>query len=422
MDITGDAGRNTAFRTGGFVGCVYFSGDVRNCYVDGGTVTGDDEIGGFAGSFRTSLLPMPYLENCYADVDVDGEDWVGGFTGVVNSNTHGLHNSYALGDVQGNQYVGGFVGAITNGSEITNCYSIGDVTGNSDVSGFGDFSHIDLPSISKDEEIEGKSIEGDENVENCYWNTETSDMDTSELGEGKTTEEMTGEDALNNIHGFDFEEIWKTVEEDNEKANEDGYPILQGISREVQFKAQGIYEEEYTLTVTIEGEGMTDPSEGTQTYEKGTKVEVEATPDEGYVFDEWTGDYENDEKEIDVVMDEHKEITAHFKEVVEEYDILYIIEDEEGDPIEGATVEINDMEEMTDEDGEAVFEDLEPDTYDWEVTHDDYETEDGEVEIVDQDETVTVIMEEDEDTPGFTSMILILGIIIAVGIYHKKKQ
>lgn len=53
-------------------------------------------------------------------------------------------------------------------------------------------------------------------------------------GTGLTTEEMTGANAEENMDGFNFEEIWETVEEDDVDANEDGYPILQDLSREEQ--------------------------------------------------------------------------------------------------------------------------------------------------------------------------------------------
>ncbi len=185
-----------------------------------------------------------------------------------------------------------------------------------------------------------------------------------------------------------------------------------------------VKEDDVVLTIEVEGEGSTDPEAGDHIYEEGEEVTIEATPDDGYEFEEWTGDFESEEKEISILMDENKEVTAHFEEVIERYDLTFVVEDEDGESIEGATVEMDDMEETTDSDGEAVFEDLEPSTYEYEITHDDYETEDDEVEIEDQDETVTVSMEdeEDDDTPGFTSMILILGIIIAVAIYQKKKQ
>jgi hypothetical protein len=43
-------------------------------------------------------------------------------------------------------------------------------------------------------------------------------------------------------------------------------------------------------TDSTDGGSVTDPGEGTFTYDCGTIVDLVATPDEGYRFDEWTGD------------------------------------------------------------------------------------------------------------------------------------
>ena len=73
---------------------------------------------------------------------------------------------------------------------------------------------------------------------------------------------------------------------------------------------------EHDLTIGIEGNGETDPSEGTHTYLHGEDVTVIATPDEGWYFAEWTGDVPEGEEgeEITITMDEDKDITAVFEE------------------------------------------------------------------------------------------------------------
>ena len=49
----------------------------------------------------------------------------------------------------------------------------------------------------------------------------------------------------------------------------------------------------YTLTITsTAGGSVTDPGEGTFTYDEGAVVNLVATPDEGYAFQGWTGDTE----------------------------------------------------------------------------------------------------------------------------------
>lgn len=70
--------------------------------------------------------------------------------------------------------------------------------------------------------------------------------------------------------------------------------------------------EEYTLTINTEGEGTVDIEPDEEKYEEGTEVELEAIPDDGWEFDEWSGDIEETEEEITVTMDNDKNITAHF--------------------------------------------------------------------------------------------------------------
>ncbi|MEF8874233.1 MAG: LamG-like jellyroll fold domain-containing protein [Candidatus Thermoplasmatota archaeon] len=71
---------------------------------------------------------------------------------------------------------------------------------------------------------------------------------------------------------------------------------------------------ERNLTINVEGDGTTDPEPGVHTYYDGEAVSVTAIPEEGWTFNEWTGDYEGAEEEITVVMDSDKTVTAHFEE------------------------------------------------------------------------------------------------------------
>ncbi len=76
----------------------------------------------------------------------------------------------------------------------------------------------------------------------------------------------------------------------------------------------------YNLTIEVEGEGTTDPFEGTHTYEEGTEIKITATPGDGWHFVGWIGDYMGEEEEITITMDEDKELTANFEEDLEEED------------------------------------------------------------------------------------------------------
>ncbi|DAB21982.1 TPA: hypothetical protein CPT94_06565 [Candidatus Gastranaerophilales bacterium HUM_22] len=116
VDITG---KND---TGGIVGQGQMNGLI-NCYVKGGSIKTDSElgwgcIGGIAGS-----LAYTNVDSCWTDVEVRGYNTVGG---LIGSSSVTVKNSYALGDVSGNESVGGLIGVSSH--TTLNCFAEGDVT------------------------------------------------------------------------------------------------------------------------------------------------------------------------------------------------------------------------------------------------------------------------------------------------------
>ena len=203
------------------------NGNVSNSYARG-KVSGDIVVGGLVGGSGDGVI-----ESSFAKVNVSGEDILGGLIGV-NGWYSTVKNSYSLGDVSGGNWTGryhigpgcgGLVGFNWNGT-IQNSYAAGNVSGYEDTGG-----------------LVGNHSRGI-NVYSSYWGTEISGQDTSDGGIGLYTDDMRGEVAETNMEGFDFEEIWETVKEGDEDLEEDGYPILQELSREEQLKAQDVYVED----------------------------------------------------------------------------------------------------------------------------------------------------------------------------------
>ena len=72
----------------------------------------------------------------------------------------------------------------------------------------------------------------------------------------------------------------------------------------------------HTLTMTVTGGGSTDPAVGDHDYPEGEVVDITATPDAGWRFDNWTGDVADpDSVTTTVTMDEAKTVTANFSKV-----------------------------------------------------------------------------------------------------------
>lgn len=236
--------------TGSYVGALvgYTSGSVLNCRVEGGSVSGGDEVGGLVGSFYSYTIV-----NCFTDCTVQGNNSVGGITGsncdlilqcralgqvfgnsevgglvgvnleeIIRCNATGdvvggpggdsigglvglmypdaiIEDSFARGDVTGNSYVGGFVGINIDGS-VTNCYSTGSASGANQFGGFV-----------------GNNIMGGTYTA-CFWDTESSGLSFA-VGSGndtgiygRTTAEMKMESTFSSL-GWDFTTpVWSIVE------------------------------------------------------------------------------------------------------------------------------------------------------------------------------------------------------------------
>ncbi len=274
---------------GGLVGR-NFEGSVSNSYATG-TVSGNSRIGGLVGYNEQSIV-----SNSYSTGEVNGDEHVGG---LIGDNEGTVLTSYATGHVSGNGAVGGLTG--DNAGTVKNSYAAGHVNGDANVGG-----------------LVGYNREG--TVENSYWDIEASGIEDSNGGTGLITDEMTGEEAQQNMDGFDFEEIWEKVKKGQEDAEEDGYPILQELSRDEQLTY--VYpKEEYILTINIEGNGTVEVNgeeieDGwTGEFEEGTNVTLKALPvqDENWDFVEWTGDFEKKSDEITITIADDNKITAHFE-------------------------------------------------------------------------------------------------------------
>jgi len=173
-------------------------GTITGCYVEGGSVSGDEEVGGLLGmNWECSIT------NCYSTSSVSGNEDVGGLVGRTDGN---VTNCYSTGSVSGGEWVGGLVGF--NWGTITNCYSTGYVEGAVDVGGLVGYGGGAITS---------------------FWDIETSGQPASAGGIGKTTAEMQ---TASTFVGWLFGTVW-TIDEGKD------YPRLwwekeQGETPEIQ--------------------------------------------------------------------------------------------------------------------------------------------------------------------------------------------
>lgn len=189
------------FATGSLAG--FSSGTLRNCYVEGGSVTGQDGyVGGLVGYNRGRMIA------CYSATTVAGDSYVGGLAG---GNYSWIVHCYSTSAVSGQGDVGGLVGY--NAGCITDTYSAGPVEGEGSVGGL----------VGR---TMGSGRSGGSAEINSFWDVETSGLTQSAGGTGLSTEQMYDPHTFMAL-GWDFvglpdgpHDVWAPPLEGA------GYPIL----------------------------------------------------------------------------------------------------------------------------------------------------------------------------------------------------
>ncbi|KPJ65561.1 MAG: hypothetical protein AMJ43_10490 [Coxiella sp. DG_40] len=170
---------------GGLVGANYET--ISNCYSTG-SVIGNEKVGGLVG-INYGFVPAS-VTSSYSACSVTGTYEVVG--GLVGRNEGYISNCYSTGATSGDFHIGGLVGRNYEG-EVLNCYATGSVTGYEPYHTGG---------------LIGDARPG-ATVRNSFWDVNSSGLDTSYGGIGKTTAEMQ---AANTFAGWSCAELW-TIDE-----------------------------------------------------------------------------------------------------------------------------------------------------------------------------------------------------------------
>jgi len=267
-------------------------GTVRNSY-SSGSVTGDVYVGGLVGhNWNWDAV----VGSCYSNGSVTGNSSVGGLVGY-NDYYATVNTSYASGSVTGNGSVGGLVGY--NRATVGSCYSSGSVAGNSSVGGLvGD---------------------NDDIVTNSFWDSEVYGMETSDGGVAKTTAEMMDIDTFTDTGTEGLEDPWDiTAVVHGETNNAYAWNIIDGESYPF---LSGKRPSEYNLTISsTAGGNVTEPGEGTFTYDEGMVVDLRVAVEESSRFVNWTGDVDTiadvNAAATNITMQGNYTITANFERPV----------------------------------------------------------------------------------------------------------
>lgn len=168
------------------------SSTVSNSSASGEIIGNDIKIGGLIGSNLSNSM----LENSsnYCLVTSQGA-YIGGLVGW-NENSI-ISRSFNSGTIQGNIKVGGIVGDNHTDASILKCYNNGLVSGSEYVGGLSGINYSNIFNSYNSAIVEGISNTGglvgslfSGNVENSFWDKESSGQEESFGGTAKTTAEM----------------------------------------------------------------------------------------------------------------------------------------------------------------------------------------------------------------------------------------
>ncbi|GAI24968.1 unnamed protein product, partial [marine sediment metagenome] len=149
-------------------------------------------------------------------------------------------------------------------------------------------------------------------------------------------------------------------------------------------------EDQYTLTINIDGNGAVIKDPDQTTYTHGTVVELTANPDSGWSLSHWSDDLTGSNNPEYITMDSDKTVTAHFTE--DQYTLTI--------NIDGNGAVIKDPDQTTYTHGTVVELTANPDSG-WSLSHwsDDLTgSNNPEYITMDSDKTVTAHFTEDQYT------------------------
>jgi len=213
-------------------------GNIRNSYATG-EVKGDRFVGGLVGLHDRGLL-----ENSHSAGQVEGNRAIGGFVGAISSDGE-VSASYATSKVSGYNRVGGLVGINEDGI-VRNSYATGDVDGDETVGGLVGYNNEQLVEnsyavgqVTGDDEVGGLIGYNSEEAEvrDSFWDIESSVIEESDGGTGKSTTEMKNVSTYTDTSTEGLEVPWDFVGDhyddegdgdiwDIDDEINDGYPFL----------------------------------------------------------------------------------------------------------------------------------------------------------------------------------------------------
>ena len=420
IDIEGESEYDELTRIGGLIGYLR-DGSIKNSSSDGSIDVKGSLVGGLVGYSFSS----PSIVNSNSSASIYAVQNVGGLVGY---NDHGdIRKSYSSGEVSGDKEIGGLVG--NNNEIIKNSYSSSNVEGNRSVGGLVGYNNDegDIENSYSVGEVTGDQYAGGlvgwdvGTVEESFWNTESSGLDTSDAGKGKNTGEMNSLWAFTESTNFSsdnteikFNEKGEkrnvtlnsneyTIEYLNSQVNDPRIPEIEGTflieGKEYRLNlSETIILEPAQLPISIGGYS------GTYSTSDDGNAELDSITLDFHLDPNW------DIAEVDTTQDINQSYTWNIVDgesypflswegsagdaAPDRHNLTVKVEDNEGKALENASVKIDSYDEETDEGGEAFFEDLIESDYTAIVDKEGYHENSVQFSLDRSDQNGTAVLEQ----------------------------
>jgi hypothetical protein len=109
---------------------------------------------------------------------------------------------------------------------------------------------------------------------------------------------------------------WKFVRwEGGVSGNSNRTTVTMNSNKNITAYFEQVKSDKYTLSIIVEGQGMTDPAPGTYTCEKGEKLTITALPADDWEFSHWGGDLSGNSQSITININKNMNVIAYFEKV-----------------------------------------------------------------------------------------------------------
>ncbi len=138
----------------GFFACLGINAVIKKLCIDSGTINGNDFCGAIAGKSYA-----PEVSDSYANVIINGDNYVGGLLGV---NVGNITRSFFAGRISADSAVGGITGYNSETGVINECFSLGYISGEGNVGGIAgeNRGQISICQVSGTVNLTGNSTYG----------------------------------------------------------------------------------------------------------------------------------------------------------------------------------------------------------------------------------------------------------------------